>query len=166
MTRESVAVAGAPAWTGFPGIERAVVRTLVAELLADGAATRLSPSAMFTAVCEVMVSHFSLTSAGFVKRVAGQSRSFLWSAAGTGGVGSAARIPAKAHSWTTAAELLEAASHLEEEGEIASATVADDRLGLAALLYVESRRTLDGGDRALLDNVLRRMLCLPGLDGV
>src|SRR5277367_2268126 len=161
MTRESMADASAPAWTGFAGVERAVVRALVAELLTDGAATKLSPSAMFTAVCEVMVSHLSLTRAGFVKRVAGQSRSFVWSAPGPG---SAARIPAKAHAWTSAAELLEAASRLEEEGEIASATVADDRLGLAALLYVESRRTLDSGDRALLENVLRRMLCLPSLD--
>jgi hypothetical protein len=163
MRNDTIAVAGAPAWSGLAGIERAVVRTLVAELLAEGAATRLSPAAMFTAVCEVMVNHFSLTSAGFVKRVAGQSRSFVWSAPG---VTSPGRVSVGEHAWTSAAELLETASRLEEEGEIASATVADDRLGLAALFYIESRRTLDGGDRALLENVLHRMLCLPGLGGV
>src|ERR1700679_2494053 len=98
---ESMADVSATAWTGFARVERAVVRTLAAELFADGA-TKLSPSAMFTAVCEVMFSYFSLTRAGFVKRVAGQSRSFEWNAPGATAT---ARIPAKARAWTSAAEL-------------------------------------------------------------
>ena len=163
MQAENVAVAGTPRGSSLPDIERAVLRTRVEALTAGSAATTLPPSAMFSAVCEVLVSCFSLTSAGLVKRVAGQSRSFAWNAPGAV---SPTVVPAKAQAWASSEELLEAASHLEAEGRIASAIVADDRLGLKALFYVESRRTLDDCDRALLDNVLRRMLCLPSLEAV
>ena len=163
MTSDEVGLTSAPGgearWTGFLGVERAIVRTLVSELLDDRSAA-LSPAEMFTAVCEVMESHLSLTSASFFKRIAGQSRTLEWSAPG---VPAASRMAAREHAWKSAATVLDG-SPLQVDNEAASVAVADERLGLSAQLYVESCRALDDSDRALIEEVLRRMVCLPSAE--
>ena len=149
-----------PRWAPFHGVERAIVRTLVSEVLADRALT-LSPTDMFAAVCEVMVGHMGLTRASFFKRIAGHSRTLAWSAPG---VAAPARTAAPEHAWTSSGAAPFDGSPLpplHEDDATASATVSDEALGLTALLYVESCRALDEGDRALLEDVLWHLVCLP-----
>src|SRR5690348_12538511 len=100
-------------WPGFRGVDRMILRTLVSGLLAD-AATQLTPAEMFSAVCETMVPHLALTSAGFFKRIAGQSRTLVWSA---DGVPEANRLAARERAWTSAAALLDGAAGPAEDGE-------------------------------------------------
>jgi len=59
----------------------------------------------------------------------------------------------------SAADLLARGSPLD--GEAAVASLCDKRLGLRAMLYVDSRRRLDDRDRDLLREVLRQMVGLP-----
>lgn len=145
-----------PRWAPYPGVERAIVRTLVSEVLADRTLT-LSPADMFAAVCEVMVGHMCLTSASFFKRIAGQSHTLAWSAPG---VAAPTRTAAREDAWTSGSPLLDGSS-LHENDAVASAAVSDEALGLSALLYVESCRALDESDRALLEDVLRHLVCQP-----
>jgi hypothetical protein len=48
---------------------------------------------------------------------------------------------------------------------VTSASVWNERLGLSAMLYIESSRKLDGQDRRLVEDLLRQMLCMPGHEG-
>lgn len=134
----------------FASIERAVVRTLVLELLDSAAA--LPTADVFIAVCDVMLNHFSLTNARLSTRIAGKTRAFVWS-----GPASSAGLPAT----EVGNVLLEGDPQLPMARGSAGATVSDEQLGLSARLDIESGRPLDGGDHALLEDVLRRMLCLP-----
>ena len=165
MRIEDVGPASAPSssprWTGFRGVDRSIVRTRVADLVLAGATT-LTPAEMFVAVCETVARHLFLINAGFFKRVAGQSRTLVWS---TPGVTAASRMTAREQAWTSAAELLDEGARPSDDGQAASVSVSDERLGLSAMLYVESRRTLDFRDHELLKNVLRRMLGLADDEG-
>ena len=146
-------------WMGFRAVDRAIVLTQVSDLLSAGAEA-LTPAQVLTAVCEAAAECFSLTHAVLFKRLAGQSRTLVWSAPG---VSAASRMIAREQGWTSAAELFEDGSPLSGAGgQVASATVWDERLGLSAMLYIESTRVLDVQDRRLLEDLLRTMLCLPG----
>jgi hypothetical protein len=146
-------------WGGLRAADRAVVLAQVSDLLAAGAST-LSPVEVLTVVCEVAAKHLSLTNVVFFKRVAGQSRALAWSAPG---VSSSSRMAAREQAWSSAAELVDerlSRAGGDDADNVASVIWWNDRLGLSAMLYVESRRTLDRLDRALLDDLLRRMLYL------
>ena len=156
-----------PGWAGFRGIDRAVLLDRGASLLAVGASL-LGPAEVLTAVSEAVAPHLALTAVVFFKRVAGQSRTLAWSAPG---IPAARRLAAREHAWTRAAELvdhvaLDGASTPRSlrSGETASVSVEDARLGIAVMLYVESRRTLDGHDRWLLQEIVHRMLGTPGAE--
>jgi hypothetical protein len=139
-------------------VDRSVVVALVSDLLSAGAST-LAPAELLTVVCEAAKETLSLTHAVFFKRLAGQSRSLAWS---TRGVPAASLMAAREEAWSTAAELVEGGwAPPEGAADAARVFVRDDDLGLSATLYVESRRPLDRRDRALLADLLRRMLGLP-----
>jgi hypothetical protein len=141
--------------------DRALVLSKVSHLLSSGVHA-LAPARMLAAVCEAVAVHFSMIDAVLFKSVAGQSRTLVWSAPG---VAAATRMGALENAWVSAADLIDDAPPRREGVRTASASVSDDRLGLSALLYVESFRPLDGHDRGLLEDLLRHMLCLPALDG-
>jgi hypothetical protein len=156
-----------PGWARSCGSDRAVLLHRVSKVLADGASV-LAPAEVLTAVSEEVASHLALTTMVFFKRVAGQSRTLVWAAAG---VATSRRLAACEQAWTSAAELVEHGALLAEPGgrdgrhpkpprgeEVATATFEDAKLGLSAMLYVESGRALDGRDRWLLAEILRRML--------
>jgi len=147
-------------WGGFREVDQAVVLAHVADLLSAGAAT-LEPAEVLTVVCEATATHLRLANVVFFKRLAGQSRALAWSAPG---VSTASRRIAREQAWSSAARLVEErllAAGGDDDGEVASASVWDEDLGLSAMLYVESSRRLDRQDRSLVDELLRRMLCLP-----
>jgi hypothetical protein len=148
-----------PTWTGLAGVERAIVRTLVWELLAHDTIAR-SPEETFSAVCETVMSYLPLISAGFFKRIAGQSRVFVWSAPG---VDAPSQTAAREHVSRSAAGLL-SGDPPHVGGNTAHAVLSDEQLGLSAVLCVESTHALDSGDRALLADVLRRLLDQPVTD--
>jgi len=73
-------------------------------------------------------------------------------------------MAAREQAWKRAAALVDTRRLpvRERDGEAASVAAGDDRLGLSALLYAESLRRLDDHDHHLLEELLRRMLFLPG----
>jgi hypothetical protein len=159
-----------PGWAGFRGSDPAIVLHRVSDVLAGGTSV-LAPAEVLTAVCEEVAPHLALATMVFFKRVAGQSRSLVWAAPG---VATSRRLAACEQAWTSAAELVERGTPLAGPGggdgghaktprgeEVATATFEDVKLGLSALLYVESGRILDGHDRWLLTEILRHMLCSP-----
>ena len=151
-----------PRWMGFRAVERAIVLARVSDVLAAGASA-LEPADLLTAVCEAMASHFALTNAVLFKRVAGQARTLVWSAPG---VTVAGRMAAREQAWTSAAELVEDGTSLSgQRADATCASMSNERLGLSALLYIESARALDSHDRRLVADLLRRMLCLPAHEG-
>ena len=132
----------------------------VTDLLFAGASV-LEPAEMLTAVCETVAAHLALANVVFWKRLAGQSRTLVWSAPD---VPTPSRMFARERAWSSAAQLVDghAPGALWEDGEsVASTSVEDERLGLSAMLYVESRQALDRHDHALLEELLRQMLGLP-----
>ena len=148
-------------WMGFRAVDRAIVITQVSDVLAAGASS-LTPAEVLTAVCEAAAGYLSLGHAVLFKRLAGQSRTLVWSAPG---VTAGSRMAAREQAWTSAAGLFEDVAPLAgARGQVASATVWDERLGLSAMLYIESTRVLDAQDHRLLEDLLRSMLCLPGED--
>lgn len=154
-----------PGWAGFRGIDRAIVLELVSNVLAEGASTMASAE-LLAAVSEVAASHLALTTVVLFKRVAGQSRTLAWAAPG---VPAARRLAAREHAWTSAAELMDhvlydtgSSPRSQRGGDTASVSIEDAKLGLSVMLYVESRRALDGPDRWLLGEILRRMVGMPG----
>jgi len=146
---------------GFRAVDRSVVLAQVSDLLAAGA-SRLTPAEVLTVVCEAAATHLSLVNVVFFKRLAGQSRVLSWSAPG---VSTASRMIAREQTWSRAAELVEdglPSAGRDDSGLVVCASLWDEALALSALLRVESLRTLDRHDRALVDELLRQMLCLPG----
>ena len=155
----SSARADKPRRSGLHAIDQSVVLAQVSDLLATGAPT-LAPADLLTAVCQAAAAHLSLTNVVLFKRLAGQSRTLAWSAPG---VPAWSRMMAREQVWKRAAALLDERrrpAH-EPDGEAAVVSVWDERLGLSALLYAESRRSLDHHDHRLLEELLRRMLVLP-----
>lgn len=147
-------------WGGFRATDRAIVLEQVTSLLTAGASL-LAPAEVLTAVCEAAASHLSLVNVVLFKRIAGQSRVLTWSAPG---VSPASLMAAREHVWSSAADLVEGGALHDGAGDsdlTATASTWDERLGLSAMLHVESRRKLDRHDRALLDELLRRMLGVP-----
>src|SRR5690242_16257466 len=74
------------------------------------------------------------------KRLAGQSRTLVWSAPN---VPAPSRMFARERAWSSAAQLAEgsASGVTGDDGDkVARASVEDERLGLSATLYVEYRR--------------------------
>jgi hypothetical protein len=167
MGEQIVAAAGIPEsgplsqrWAFLRAVDGALVLTQVTDLLSAGEAAMLEPAAMLTIVCEAAARHLRLANVVFFRRLAGQSRVLTWSAPG---VSTASRMMAREQVWSSAATLVEdrfARAGGDGAGQIASASVWDEDLGLSAMLYVESLRVLDHNDRALLDQLLRRMLDL------
>jgi hypothetical protein len=130
--------------------------------LIDALGHRLAPAELLTLVCEAAASHLSLLNVVFFKRVAGQTRVLGWSAPGAS---TASRLGARERVWSSVAAAMDDAGAAgwpriegDEEGRTATTSVYNDRLGLSALLHVESQRRLDDGDVALLDEVLRHLL--------
>jgi hypothetical protein len=140
-------------------VDQSIVLAHVSDLLAAGAPT-LAPADLLTAVCQAAAGHLSLTNVVLFKRLAGQSRTLAWSAPG---VAAWSRMIAREQAWKRAAAFLDERRRptRERDGEAAVASVWDERLGLSALLYAESRRRLDEHDHRLLEELLRRMLVLP-----
>jgi hypothetical protein len=132
----------------------------VSDLLSAGA-PGLSPAALLTAVCEAAAAHLSLIHVVFFKRLAGQSRTLVWSASG---VAAWSRMAAREQAWKMAAAFVDERPMpaREHDSKVASVAIAEERLGLSAMLYVESLRRLDDHDQRLLDELLRRMLFLLG----
>ena len=148
-------------WSGLRAADRAAVRMHVANLI-DALGHRLAPAEVLTLVCEAAASHLSLVNVVFFKRVAGQSRVLGWSAPGAS---TASRLGARERVWSNVAAAMDGAGapgwlrfEGDEDGKTTTVSVHSDRLGLSALLYVESHRRLDDGDLALLDDMLRRLL--------
>jgi hypothetical protein len=130
--------------------------------LIDALGHRLAPAEVLNLVCEAAASHLSLVNVVFFKRIAGQTRVLGWSAPGAS---TASRLGARERVWSSVAAAMDeesAAGRLriegDEDGKTATSSVWNDRLGLSALLHVESHRRLDDGDVALLDEVLRHLL--------
>jgi hypothetical protein len=185
---ESIASQGdKPRRSGLHAVGQSIVLAQVSDLLATGAPT-LAPADLLTAVCQAAAGHLSLTNVVLFKRLAGQSRTLAWSAPG---VAAWSRMIAREQAWKRAAALLDDGGSApkpplravddggsapkpplravderrlpdrDREDEVAVASVWDERLGLSALLYAESRRRLDHPDQRLLEELLRRMLVLP-----
>jgi hypothetical protein len=150
-----------PSWAGLRAIDRACVLAHVSDLVAAGA-MMLQPAEVLTIVCEAAAEHLSLANVVFFKRLAGRSRFLSWSAPGA----SVARLlAAREQVWSSAARIVDGRPLCSEgvgSGRVASAFVSDEPLGLSAMLYVESLRELDRDDRALVADLLRRMLGIPG----
>ncbi len=115
----------------------------------------LMPAQLLAAVCERAAPHLALRNAVHWKRLAGQSRTVLWSERGAT---AASRRLACERAWTSAADFLEYGAPRASDGDTATSCVHDARLGLWAILHVESYRRLGVGDRLLLDELLRQML--------
>lgn len=152
---------GGPAWRGFRAVDRAIALAHVSDVL-DAADAGLDPADVLAAVCEVVAPHLRLAHAVLFKRVAGQSRAIAWSPPDAP---ASSRTEARDRAWTRAASFLETgAANDEALGAGMTVSLRDARLGLSAVLYVESHRALDegdDGDRGLLEELLRRMLALP-----
>lgn len=144
-------------WRVYRAVDQSIVLAVVSDLLAAGVST-LAPAEVLTMVCEAAKKYLSLTQAVFFRRVAGQSRTLAWSAPG---VSPARLLAARENAWKAAADLVETGMAPSDGGvNAARVFVHDDALGLSATLYVESRRPLAARDRALLGDLLRRMLGL------
>ena len=115
---------------------------------------------MLTCICGAMATHLSLSNVVFWKRIAGQSRTLVWSARNDG----ASPMLARERAWTRAAELVEHGALRAADGETVIVSCRDDRLGLWALLYVEPHRRLDDQDCELVQELLRQMLDSPHSD--
>jgi hypothetical protein len=135
---------------------RAVLLARVSRLLDDAAALR--PAEVLAIVCEATSAFFSLANVVFFERLAGRSRTVVWSAPFAT---TPSRMIAREQAWTSAALLLEGcppAAAEDDAGNIASTSIVNDRLGLSAMLHVESLRRLDADDRALLGSLLERIV--------
>jgi hypothetical protein len=146
--------------SGLRAADRAAVLMHVTSLM-DALGAQLAPAELLTFVCEMASSHLSLLNVVFFKRVAGQSRVLAWSAPGAS---TASRLRARERVWSSvAAALDEAVPSLpapegDEEDTVVTVSIGNGRLGLSALLQVESLRRLDENDRVLIEEVLRRLL--------
>jgi len=153
-----------PGWAGFRGIDRAIVLDRVSSLLAEGA-SRMGAAEVLTAVSEAAAVHLALTAVVLYKRIAGQARTLGWSAPG---VSATRLLAAREQVWSRAAERVDccrlevATPRSDADGDTALLSLEDASLGLSVLLYVESLRTLDRQDRWLLEEIVRRMLGMPG----
>jgi hypothetical protein len=145
------------AWMGFRSVDRAIVLAHVADVLEGGArCASISPAEVLAAVCEATAAHLGLVNVVWFRRVAGQSRTIVWSARGTA---AASRLTARERAWTAAATLFEEGAVLEEErARIVNVAIQDERLGLSALFHAESTRDLDRLDRELVAELLRRLM--------
>ena len=143
---------------------RAVLLARVSRLLDD--ASGLRPAEVLAIVCEATSAYLSLANVVFFERVAGRSRTLVWSAPYAT---TPSRMVAREQAWTCASRLLEGCPPFAgryDDTQLASASIVDDRLGLSAMLYVESLRKLDVDDRALLDALLGRLVGAPrGTEG-
>lgn len=142
-------------WAGFRAVDRAVVLAHASDLL-DVVGASLTAAEALGLICEIVSRHLSLVHAVLVERMAGQSRAVVWSARDAGTPG---RMLARERAWTAAAAALDGEDPLVEESPCRlRVAMRDARLGLFAMLYVESNRELDGEDERLLGDLLRRML--------
>jgi hypothetical protein len=142
---------------GFRATDASCLLAQVEGLFAVSA-VELTPRDLLTAVCWTVESHLSLAGAVFWKRVGGRSLSLAWSARG---VSAGRRMAARESAWTLAHALLTGGAPPAVDVRAAGASILDEPLALAAVLYVESRRPLDDLDRELLGSLLRRMVCAP-----
>jgi hypothetical protein len=145
-----------PDWAGYRGIDRAYVLSRISDLFADVAPT-LTAAERLTAVSETLAPHLAVATVVFFSRRAEQIRSLAWCAPSTGATEA---LAARERVWRLAADLVEYGARLVEPGggKVASASIEDPGRKLSGILYVESRRTLDGQDRWLVDETLRRMV--------
>jgi hypothetical protein len=142
-----------PAWVSRR-IDRAVALGRVTDVLA-AAAAELAPAATLAIVCEAIEAHLAPTNVVLFKRVASRQLTLAWSAPGRT---AASRLTALARAWERAARLVDEPLNVAEAmSDVACATARDDDRERLGLLYVESRRALDGGDHAVVFEVLRRL---------
>jgi hypothetical protein len=127
-----------PGWEGLRPLDGAILLVRMSNLLAESA-PRLTLREVLAVACDMMASHLQLTGAVLFQRVAGQSRTFGWSAR-TSNPG----VPQGALGSTAERS--------------ASVSLANAQLGLFAKLSVESHRRLDASDREFLQEVLRQIL--------
>jgi len=143
---------GAPArredWALFGAVDRAIVLMQVANVL-EVAAPSLTPVQVLAAVCETSARYLSLRRVVLWSRVAGRSRTLCWDDPHT-----AAQVRRQS---STSVPEQPADDAPAPEGPVV-ASFSDARLGVLAMLYVQSARVLDEQDRVLLGEVLRRLM--------
>jgi hypothetical protein len=154
--RDDPVLPAAPAWARYRAIDRVFVLARVSDLLAD-AASALAPAEALTAVSETLAPHLGLTTVVFFRLLAGQSRTLAWAAPGAS---AEEGVAAREETRRCAAEVLEHGMRFADGGggTVATACIVDAALGFTGVLHVESHRTLDGQDRWLLEEILRRLV--------